>query len=360
MATLIQRLLNILKWNSARKSTAMKLPKKYHAYFLKTLAELLEQGFSLNQALDFMQLLMPDSRALLQGVLAQLGKGEPFEKCIQPLGYGVPVVAQLFYAQRQGRFIQALKDNAAHLQRMHDYRHKIIRLLSYPLLMGVFLVALLFGMRNFMLPHIMSFISPRVYEENLLVQGLVWFFTYLPQILITTTAVFIIILTALDVYLMRISYFKRYRLMCRLPFSQKWCRWFCTYKVAKELGYFFEACYSLQQLLDVLIQYPVDPFLAEMAQFLWRELARGHALTAALESCGIFTREFAMVVYQGELTSQTASKCLVYADKLLNDLLTDLSKKLAYVQPILFILIAVLVLAMYLMMLLPMLTMDGF
>lgn len=357
MATLIQQLSNILKWSNKKVTI---LPKKHHVYFLKTLAELLEQGFSLNQALEFMQLLMPDNHELLQKVTIQLGTGEAFEKCLQSLGYSVPVVAQLFYAQRQGRFVQALKDNAHHLQRMADYRKKVVRLLTYPLLMGTFLVALLFGMRNFMLPHIMNFISPRVYEENRLVQGLVLFFTYLPQLIISFCAFFILVFTTLDVYLMRMSYFQRYRLLCRFPLSHKWCRWHCTYKVAKELGYFFEAGYSLQQLLDVLIQYPVDPFLAEMAQFLWQKMAQGCALTEALEECGIFTREFSAIIYQGELTSQTASKCLIYADKLLNDLFADLSKKLAYVQPVLFILIAVLVLAMYLMMLLPMLTMDGF
>ena len=65
------------------------------------------------------------------------------------------------------------------------------------------------------------------------------------------------------------------------------------------------------------------------------------------------------MIYQGELTSQATSKCLVYADKLLNNLLEDISAKITYIQPVLFILIAVLVMAMYLMMLLPMLTMDG-
>ena len=40
-------------------------------------------------------------------------------------------------------------------------------------------------------------------------------------------------------------------------------------------------------------------------------------------------------------------------------MLTDIAKKINYIQPILFILIAVLVMAMYLLMMLPMLTMEG-
>lgn len=54
MATSTKKFTPHLKWFN-RTTT---FPKKYHAYFLKTVAELLEQGFSIQQALVFMQLLM--------------------------------------------------------------------------------------------------------------------------------------------------------------------------------------------------------------------------------------------------------------------------------------------------------------
>lgn len=355
MATLMQQLTNRLKWFNS----SQRLPKKQHAYFLKTVAELLEQGFSLNQALAFLQLLLGKHSSLIQTVLDKLAQGETFEKSIQPLGYRVSVIAQLFYAQRQGRFVESLRDNATHLQRIRDYQVKTMKLLSYPIIMGCFLIGLLFGMRHFMLPHIMGFISQQTYNENILVQALVLFFTYLPQLAIGLLAIQLMIVGVIDLYLMRVSYMKRYQLLSRLPLIRKWVKLFCTYKVSKELGYFYKAGYSLQQLLDVLIQYPVDPFLAEVAQRLWQGLLQGMPLPNLIGECGIFTKEFGLVIYQGELTSQAASKCLVYADKLLNDLLEDISAKITYIQPVLFILIAVLVMAMYLMMLLPMLTMDG-
>lgn len=356
MATSTKKFTPNLKWFN----TTQPFPKKYHAYFLKTVAELLEQGFSIQQALVFMQLLMKKYHDNFQLVIDKLGQGEPFEKSIECLGYRIPVMAQLFYAQRQGRFIAALKDNAEHLQRIHDYKTKILKLLSYPLLMGCFLVALLFGMREFMLPHILGFIEPSVYEKNRLIQLLVLFFTYLPQLFLGLGAFLLISVLAIDMWLMKGTYFWRYQVMCRIPIVKKWTRWFCTQKVSKELGYFFEAGYSLQQLLEVIIKYPIDPFLTELAHYLWQGLSQGEPLTDLLQKCRFFTAEFGLIIYQGELTSQVATKCRVYADKLLNDLMQDISKKIGYIQPLLFIVIAVLVMAMYLMMLLPMLTMEGF
>ena len=72
----------------------------------------------------------------------------------------------------------------------------------------------------------------------------------------------------------------------------------------------------------------------------------------------LFSIELPMVIYQGELTSQTAQKCKVYSDKLFHDLMEDVAKKIGYIQPFLFLVIAILILGMYLTIMLPMLTME--
>lgn len=356
MATLMTTLTEHLKSFSRVK----KISAKQQSYFLQTIAELLEQGFSLNQALHFIQLLLPRYQVLIQSMVTQLEQGKPFEKALQQVGFPLFVVAQLFYAQRQGRFVASLHDNARHLHKIQRYKQQVVQKLSYPLLMSVFLIVLLFGMRSFMLPHILSFLTPDVYESPGFVRMLVLFFTYLPQGFMSVVAISLLMIGVTERYLMRLKYIERYQRLRHIPFIKKWTKLWCTYKVSKELGYFFTAGYSIQQLLEVLIQYPVDPFLAEIAQLFKKGLSQGEALGTIIERSGLFTQEFKIVLYQGELTSQMAQKSLLYADKLLTDLMEDVQRKLSWIQPILFALIALFVMAMYLMMLLPMLTMDGF
>ncbi|MGO4929071.1 competence type IV pilus assembly protein ComGB [Fundicoccus sp. Sow4_D5] len=335
-----------------------RLNAKQRAYLLITLADMLEEGFSINQSLVFMKLLMKPQAGQIESIIIQLQQGQSFERSIQELGYSVSTVAQLFYAQRQGRFIEALRATAMQMQQVQNYQQKIIKVITYPLIMGSFLIAMMFGMRILLLPHIMSFISQETYDSNVLVRLLVMFFNYLPQISLFLLSSNLIIYLCIDFYLLRLDYLDRYRLLLRFPFLSYWVRSYCSYKLSKELGYFFEGGYSLLQTVEVLTLYPIDPFLTEIAERLKYGLVQGEPLVEIIKDMNLFSIELPMVIYQGELTSQTAQKCKVYSDKLFHDLMEDVAKKIGYIQPFLFLVIAILILGMYLTIMLPMLTME--
>lgn len=355
MATSTKKPIHSLKLFNRQ---AKRFSAKQRAYLLQTLAEMLEEGFSINQSLVFMKLLMKPQAHLIDAVIRQLQQGQSFEKSIQDLGYSVATVAQLFYAQRQGRFIEALYSSAKQMQQVQDYQQKILKVISYPLIMGSFLLAMMFGMRILLLPHIMGFISQETFDENFLVRILVIFFNYLPQISLFLLAITLILYLSLDFYLLRLAYIERYLLLLRLPILRYWVRSYCSYKLSKELGYFFEGGYSLLQTVEVLTLYPIDPFLTEIAEQLKIGLTQGEPLVDIIRDMQLFSAELPMIIYQGELTSQSAQKCKVYAKKIFHDLMDDIAKKISYIQPILFLVIAILILGMYLTIMLPMLTME--
>ena len=353
MAIWTRRLSLNLKW-----SDHTQLPPKLHAYFLRVLAELLSEGFSLFQALQFLHLLLPQHHSCLDLIESQLASGVPIELCLQSIGFSTPIVAQLFYASRQARFNEALQECALRLEEQHRFKQNLFKQLSYPLVMGVFLIGILCGMRTFMLPQIASFITQETYDQQLLARVLIHFFTYLPQGLLVLTSLIGFGWGLSDWYLRRLSYLDRATLLVHLPLLKKWLRWHLTQRISYEFGYFLQSGFSWQQLIELIQHYPVDPFLAELANELAQGFAQGQTLTAQLAQWHFVTAEFPLIIQQGELTSQTATKCLVYAKKLHQDLLHDISKKIGYIQPLLFIVIGLLIMAMYLLMMLPMLTIQ--
>ncbi|MFK8198004.1 type II secretion system F family protein [Tuanshanicoccus lijuaniae] len=336
-----------------------KLPAKDQSYFLRTLYELLTEGFSLNQALVFMELLMPKYQPLIHILVTTLASGKGIEIGLRQIGYSLDIVAQLYYAQRQGRFYDALLTSANKLAKSQENKVKIIKVLMYPCVMFVFLIILLLGMRLFLLPHITSFISQETFDSNILVRVLILFFTYLPQLMLGGLGIVVVIYLFFDLYLMKQTYMTRNKILLKVPIIRHWIRSYTTYKLADTLGHFIGGGFSIQQTIDFIVQYPIDPFLSELALYLQSGYQQGEELKTTLDQLQLFRSEFGMIIYQGELTSQLPTKCLVYAAKILSDMLEDIAKKLTYLQPILFIIIAVMVMAMYLLMMLPMLTMDG-
>lgn len=340
------------------KGTPYKIPVTLQAFFFKTLSEMLTEGFSINQSLQFMKLLLPKQHSALQLVIDNLSRGQNFELSLEDLGFSAQITAQIFFAQRQGRFAETLLEISDHLALLADYRKQLAKALIYPILLSSFLIALLFGMRSFMLPQIMTFISEETFQENVTARLLIIFFTFLPQITLFLVGGFLVVYLLVDFYLMRLSELKRFQLLVKVPFLKKIVRQYCSYRLAKELGYFFNSGFSIQQTIELWITYPIDPFFTELAQALKNNFLQGTALQETIEDLDIFTSVLPVVIYQGELTNQTAHKCRLYASKTFADLLESINKKITYIQPLLFILIALLVMAMYLVMMLPMLTME--
>lgn len=339
---------------------APRFTKKRQIYFLNSVYELLLQGFSLNQGISFMKLLMKKEKALIDQIESKLSIGIPFEKALEEVGFSFKTVAHLFYAQKQGRFLDSIKENATQLQQTYQYQQHAIKQITYPFVMLLFLVGMLFGMRQFLLPYITGFITPAQYEQNGLLRVLILFFTYLPEIGLGSVAVSIGLFGAIDLYLLRQSYLQRFSILCRFPLIKKWIKWYCTLRFTHELGFFFKSGFSLQQSLAVMIQYPVDPFLTEIATVLNNRLLLGENLSDILKDWEIFTNELSSIIYQGELTSRLGTQCLLYSTKLRNELTEDIQKKIQWLQPILLLIIGILMMSMYLMLMLPMLTMEGF
>lgn len=354
MGSLIPKLTINLK-----SSKKLKIPINLQAYFLKTMAELLTQGFSMNQSLEFLPILLKKQKAEMDYILSMLESGETFESSLRMLGFSNSIVAQIFYGQRQGRFIEAIERSSRQLSQAQEYKNKLVKILIYPLALFVGLIVMLFSIRAFLLPQITSFISQETYESELLVRFLIDFFSYLPQIFGILLSVCLIIYGVVDLYLLKQSEFKRYQVLVKIPLINHWVRNYASYIITRELGQFFLSGYSIQQALQVLIEYPIDPFLSELALLIQSEMLKGTDLAVILSDLAIFTEDLPLVIYQGELTSQSGQKCQLYSQKVYSDLMNDIERKIGFVQPILFVFIALLVMAMYLMMMLPMLTMEG-
>ena len=353
MASLMEKITKNLK-----SSKKMKIPYKIQAYFLKVLSELLFQGFSMQQSLEFLLVLLKKQTIEIHYILTVLERGDSFESSLRDLGYSNSITAQIFYGQRQGRFIEAIERSSKQIYQAQEYQNKLVKIILYPMALFIGLIGMLFAIRAFLLPQITSFISQKVYEKEFMIRFLLAFFNYLPQLFGLLLATCLIVYGVFDLYLLKQTEFRRFQLLVKIPIFNQWVRSYASYILTRELGQFFLSGYSIQQTLQVLIDYPIDPFLTEIATLIQEDMIEGIDLAEILLDLGVFTEELPLVIYQGEITSQSGQKCHIYSQKIYSDLMKDIQRKMGYIQPILFIFIALLVMAMYLMMMLPMLTME--
>lgn len=353
-------ILTKLATNTLKLSRSLKAIKaKDQSYLFLTLADLSQQGFSMHQSLDYLKLLLPQYVNIFEDIREKLLEGLSFEEAIKEYGFHISHVAQLFYAEKQGRFSQELADLGREIEENYRQKSEIIKILLYPALLFLLMIGLLFAIRSYMLPQIMTFVSPEAYQSNLLVQILLNFFTYLPQIFLLFLIMALSAYLLVDFYLLKLDLLPRYQILVRFPLLKKGIRRYCAHKFTKNLALFYEAGYSIQQAIHFLNKYPIDPLMTSIAQALQEGFLAGETLDQMIEDLAIFPPDLGLVILRGEVTSQLGHQCRIYSQKVYQDLVEDIRRKLSLIQPILFIVIGLLVMAMYLIMMLPMLTMQG-
>lgn len=336
------------------------IPKNKQDFLLQTLSEMLIEGFSLQQAVHFLQYLLPKQQQCLTLLMQHLVQGKSLESGLQQIGFSSAITSQLFYANQQGKLTEALDDCAKQLYEQAAFKKLLTKQLTYPVILMFFLIGLLFGMRTFLIPQLSSFITQDVYENQLLVRCLLLFFTFLPQIIIGSFSIILILCLTATLWLKKLPPIQRRKFLCHIWIIRHFIRLSCTRHLAHTLGHFLATGFSIQQTLHTLCQYPLDPLLTDIAITLTNGYLGGASLPEQLTSLGIFTSSFPEILHQAELTSQTAHKCLRYSETLSQTMTQDIQKLVKIIQPIMFLFIGILILIMYLMMMLPMLTIQDF
>ncbi len=334
-------------------------PKKLHAYVFKTLAELHQQGFSLNQSLQFMTLLLPKQAEYFSQMNQALYEGKSIDQAFACMCLSQDIQAQLFFGQKNGNLDRNLIRISQYLENLNKYKAEIIKVLIYPCLLFVCLIGMLFGIRTYILPQILEFVSVEYYEEDLLMRCLIQFFVYLPHIILSMCICVGGSWLGVYIYLNHLEPLHQYQFLVKWPAVKKWVKLYCSYRLAKEMGTLFQAGFSMQQILNLWLDFPIDSFLTMIAKELNDGFMKGESLSTQIDKLLIFQPELPVVIQHGELTSHVAEQCHQYAQRLYRDLLTDIQWKITFIQPILFIIIALLVLVLYLLLMLPMLTMEG-
>ena len=89
----------------------IKLSKKWkgpvQSRFLIQLAHLLEEGFSLDEALKFLEYLFEAEKKDLEQMRDTLGEGRRFDECLKRVGYSETNTSQIYLSMQFGSFEKA-------------------------------------------------------------------------------------------------------------------------------------------------------------------------------------------------------------------------------------------------------------
>ncbi|WP_028790686.1 competence type IV pilus assembly protein ComGB [Tetragenococcus muriaticus] len=316
--------------------------------FLEMLVSLLENGFSLQESLSVMQRNQQFSPSILQCFTEGLAKGATLAECFYQAGFSLQEMTQVQLADIHGNIVTTLKNILATMKIIRKQKKELGKVATYPALLFVFVVVLLLAMRFFLLPSLLQ--SGMIKTQHWSI-GVI---SYGPFVM-GGMVLFIGVLVGGGVwYSKKHSVIDRAVFIAHLPFVGRLYRMYQTSYFSLEWGKMFKQGLEARQILAFMESVNPHSLVASLAKELNHALSFGKPLPEELERYSFLLPEFSLIILQGEVKGKLGEELLLYSQLLTKRTVEKVEGWLRWVQPVVFLFIAVLIMAIYIAMFLPM------
>lgn len=148
--------MDLLAIRSLRKRKICKLSSKKQQLFICLLADLLENGFTIQESFRFMERSNAISKSIIDYLARLMEDGHSLMECLTYLGFQSLIVGQIELSYEHGDLPQTLKKISQHLRTVDKQKRNLYKTLSYPVLLFFFLLVVVISIRQILLPQLMS------------------------------------------------------------------------------------------------------------------------------------------------------------------------------------------------------------
>lgn len=332
------------------------MTRKQQLILIELLAELMNNGFTFQESLVFIKKLHPKMMSKINQQEMSLKKGQLLHQFFQGLGFPKIIVAQLKLAENHGDFNGTLKSLERQMAMQASQRQQGVKVLSYPLCLLLFLVIILLLMKWVLLPQL-SYLHQGASQGNLglwVIESGPWVLGGLLLLALGGYGVIHLIFRHLPVIL-------KYQFLAKLPVFGKFIQLFLTAFFAQEWGKLLNQGLELKQVITLMKGPGSTQLMEEIAISLESHLKTGRRLHRQIKEWDFFSKELAVIIQQGEAKGKLGAELEIYSQLVTRRFNNRLLVFFNIVQPIIFMLVALLIISVYSGLLLPIYKeMDGF
>ncbi len=331
-----------------------KLELQDQAVFLARVGELLKEGYTFPQAVYLiLPHHTPDYEAINLEIEGAFKRGLGATTVLKKLKFSDTVLLSTVIAEKNGRLADVLEGLSVELKNVEEAKKKLRSLLAYPITLFIFVGGLLMAFRQFFLPNMKALSYNRQSEGSGFSDRLPSIVAMLPDFIIGVVILLLFIVGMGFIYYRRCSSKDKIKFINKIPVFRTWIFQWKSQHFARELGSLLDSGLSMQDALEVLIDQTIDPLLSEIAKNIKGFLVYGEPFHEAVALTDGLTKEFSSFAKHGEASGHLAKELLIYSKHLEETMHRKMTKGLSLLQPALFSLIALCIMAAYIALLLP-------
>ncbi|MBW3113597.1 type II secretion system F family protein [Bacillus sp. MCCB 382] len=323
--------------------------------FLKRLGDLLQKGYTFMEAIDF--LLVPKEKKtikLKRRLVASLQKGESISTVMsKQLNLPSHVSAQIFFAEHHGQMGHTLSEAGTYLIKRRKNQQQLQKVFQYPLMLIFISIIMMVLLRKVLFPRFQSLYSSMGYEPSAKLTYLLHFIENFPMVL---GVVFFILLFSTILFFLfkkRISPPKLSAALSRLPIFSFYIKLGHSYFFSRELSFLLSSGVSITESLLIIESQSFRPTLQYISSQFIQKLKAGIPFHECFTSLPFFQEELPFIVHHGQTNGRLAEELRVYSDICFQDLEERTHTWLKYIQPAIFTIVGLFIMAIYFSIMMP-------
>lgn len=318
---------------------AKKFSTARKAEYLILISKLLKNGFSLSDAINCLRLLESEPE-VFDLIYQDLRKGKMISESLIHFNLPTVVYNQLIIAQDHGKLAQALEQTGLLLQNQAKQKNKFKELLAYPCFILMFLVTMLVGMKVFIVPQLAIDGGSQTID------------LFLGIILL------ILVLTALGVlflifFIRKKEEYYRALFLIKLPLVGRIYLSFFHFLILQGLGMQLANGMNLYSICENNNRFQKNSIQGYLSIKFIKSLIKGNNLLSLIDQEPLLPKQLQIILQAGESGTALAQDILLMSELKFEETQRNLKKLLGLVQPILFAVIAIIIVVTYLIVLLP-------
>lgn len=333
----------------------MKLQVSQLPYFISRTSTLLKEGYTFAECIDMLLPYHVKNYEQWVPIFHQdFHNGTTATTIFKRLGVRSQYLLSIELAEASGTLPDTLQLVSEQLHFSQSFKEQIRKLLVYPLGLFIGLIGLFAAFRLKFLPSIQQMMHTRVGDEK--ATGIEWskFFVHTPDYIMFCVVFVLLVIAGFLFYMSKKRIDVQVKILLKIPFLQYYWRLALTRQFSRMLGELLRTGFSLQDALELMKKQQHQKQLSYIAAVIHQRVMFGDTLAEAVIVSHLFYTNFEQFIAHGERSGLLGRELILYAELLEDRVQNILSAGAKIVQPLLFIVIAICIIAAYLSILLPM------
>ena len=334
------------------------LDKENKIYFIKRLYELIDHGYMLEDSLEFLLIQYEVADDEIKKIKEKLSNGSKLSDILGYLGYSQLIVSKIKFAEDYGRIEDMLVEVETYLKIKKIQQEKVIKTLRYPLFLTLTLICLIMVFNVLVIPQFENIYTSSNIKMDLQTLILIKSLYYIPKFI---SIIFLLTLIGIGYISYTIKYKPNLFLksLIYIPKVRNYSKLYFSYRFSMELSLFLMSGFSLKTALEVMVEEDYDYYLTHFSKEILYELDKGISFEDSIRKIKYFDNSMRKFVNHGKNNGLIDKELKLFSELMLDTFLTSLDRNLKKLQPILFGILAVVIVGLYMVILLPIFNMAS-